>query len=254
KVESITVKGADGTAQELTTVSENSYSFQMPEQNVTVSGSFTKKQSGNLSGDTPVTPKPWPFTDVEIIKGNWKYESVKYTYENGIMNGISGTTLFDPDSPLTRAMFATVLYRMAGEEKVTFTNRFTDVKAGKWYSNAIIWANEKKIVSGFSDGSYGVDEYITREQMAKMLYEYADKVCKYKVSEVAALDSFTDYKTVSTWAAGYMKWAVAVKMISGKPNDSENTSYRLDPKGEATRAECAAMLKRFEDKYKVTRP
>ena len=81
-----------------------------------------------------------------------------------------------------------------------------------------------------------------------MLYEYADKTCKYDVSAVKALTSFTDAGKVNGWASGYMKWATAVGMISGKPNG--DGSYRLDPQGEATRAECAAMLMRFQDKYK----
>ena len=198
--------------------------------------------------DKPVQ-KPFPFTDVKQITGNWKFESVKYVYNNDIMNGISGTTEFRPDATLTRGMFATVLYRMAGEPQITFKNTFSDVKAGKWYSNAIIWANQKGIVQGMGNGTYGVDLEITREQIAKMLNEYA-KICQYDVSASKSLDSFTDAKDVSGWAVNYLKWAVAVEMIGGKPNDSEGTSYRLDPKGQATRAECAAMLMRFQNKYK----
>ncbi|MBR6769927.1 MAG: NPCBM/NEW2 domain-containing protein [Lachnospiraceae bacterium] len=191
--------------------------------------------------------KKFPFTDVPVISGNWKYDSVKYVYDKGIMNGISGTTLFQPDHPLTRAMFATVLYRMAGEPAVTFESKFSDVKDGTWYSKAIIWANQQRIVDGFQDGSYGINTNITREQIAKMLYEYA-KVCKYDISAKKELNTFTDAKSVSGWAVDYMKWATAVEMITGKPN--EDKTYRLDPKGEATRAECAAMLTRFQNKYK----
>lgn len=187
------------------------------------------------------------FSDVPVIEGNWKYESVKYVYEKGIMNGISATTRFDPDAPLTRAMFATVLYRMAGSPDVAYTDKFSDVIDGKWYSKAIIWANQQGIVSGMGDGSYyGIDINITREQIAKMLNEYA-KTSNYDVSQTKSLDEFTDKDTVSGWATGYMEWATAVGMISGKPNGDGN--YRLDPKGEATRAECAAMLMRFAKKY-----
>ncbi len=187
------------------------------------------------------------FSDVPVIEGNWKYESVKYVYEKGIMNGISATTRFDPDAPLTRAMFATVLYRMAGSPEVTYTDKFSDVIDGKWYSKAILWANQQGIVSGMGDGSYyGVDINITREQIAKMLNKYA-KTSGYDISQTKSLDEFTDKDTVSGWATGYMEWATAVGMISGKPNGDGN--YRLDPKGEATRAECAAMLMRFAKKY-----
>lgn len=188
----------------------------------------------------------FPFSDVSVIKGNWKYDSIAYVYANGIMNGISGTDSFRPDASLTRSMFATVLYRMAGSPDVTYSKRFSDVEDGKWYSAPIIWANDQKIVAGLSDGSYGIDMNITREQIAKMLCEYA-KSQGYDVSVAASLAGYTDDETVSGWAVGYMQWAVGVGMISGKPNG--DGSFRLDPKGEATRAECAAMLKRFQDKY-----
>lgn len=196
---------------------------------------------------SPDQDSDFPFSDISIIKNNWKYESVKYVYSKGIMNGISGTTWFEPDSQLTRAMFATVLYRMAGSPAVTYTNKFADVPEGKYYSNAIIWANQKGIVKGVGDGTnYGVDQNITREQIAKMLNEYA-KVSGYDVSQSKALDEFTDKDTVSTWATGYMQWATGAGLISGKPNgDGTN---RLDPQGEATRAECAKMLMMFDQTY-----
>ncbi|MBR6771456.1 MAG: S-layer homology domain-containing protein [Lachnospiraceae bacterium] len=192
-----------------------------------------------------VISRPFPFTDV-AQDGQWKHQSVKYVWDNSMMNGISGTTLFAPDDSLTRAMFATVLYRMAGRPTVEFTTKFSDVKAGQWYSDAIIWANQQGIVAGRGDGSYGIDQYITREQIAKMLYEYA-RVRGYDITARKELSSFTDEKEVSSWAVGYMQWATAVEMITGKPNTDE--TYRMDPKGQATRAECAAMLMRFENRY-----
>ena len=191
--------------------------------------------------------KPWIFTDVEQ-NGTWKHKSVKYVYDNDIMGAVGASTEFQPDRPLSRSMFATVLYRMAGEPQVTYKAQFSDVSAGKWYSDAIIWAYQNKIVSGLGDGSFGINQNITREQIAKMLYEYAN-VCKYDVSATKDLNSFTDVKSVSNWAVKYMQWATAVEMITGKPNDEAKTSFRMDPKGEATRAECAAMLMRFANKY-----
>lgn len=198
--------------------------------------------------DDPVKPKAWPFTDIPEQSGAWKYDNVKYVYENGIMNGISGTTLFNPDGKLDRAMFATVLHRMAKTPAVAYTDKFSDVKQGKYYTSAILWAAEKKIVSGLSDGSYGVTDNITREQIAKMLYEYA-KTQNYDISGAAVLDSFTDTNKVGIWAVNYMKWAVDAGMISGKPNG--DGTFRLDPKGAATRAECAKMLTMFLQKYQA---
>lgn len=203
------------------------------------------EDNGNDDGPD-VIDKPWPFTDIPEWPGYWKYDNVKYVYDRGIMNGIAGTTLFDPDGKLNRAMFATVLYRMAGSPKVEFKNTFSDVEDGKYYSDAVMWVSEKGIAQGFQDGTYGVTTYITREQIAKMLCEYAVKQ-GYDANGRTSLDSFTDEDSVNYWAIDYMQWTVNTGMISGKPND--DGSFRLDPKGEATRAECAKMLTMFLKKY-----
>ena len=220
----------------------------MENSKVAVAAYTIQSQSPEPQSPKPApSEKPWIFTDVEQ-NGSWKHQGVKYVYNRDVMGEITGTTLFQPDRPLSRSMFATVLYRMAGEPKVKYNAQFPDVPADKWYSNAIIWAYQRKIVSGMGDGTFGIDRNITREQIAKMLYEYA-KGRGYNVSAKKDLNSFTDVKSVSNWAVDYMKWATAVEMITGKPNDAANTSFRMDPQGEATRAECAAMLMRFANKY-----
>ena len=197
-------------------------------------------------GTDPVPDKEFYFTDIEKKPGSWKYDSVKYVNDRGIMGSVGGSSQFQPDQPLTRAMFATVLYRMAREPEVIYSSRFSDVSVGKWYSNAILWAAEEQIVGGYGDGSYGINDNITREQIAKMLCLYGD-IRGYDVSARAALDSFTDQGQVSGWSVGFLQWAVDAGMISGKPNG--DGSYRLDPKGPATRAECAKMLMMFLQKY-----
>lgn len=200
----------------------------------------------------PELPPGWPFYDVAVQPGSWKYESVKYVLENGIMNGITQTdgtiSTFEPDEPLTRAMFATVLYRIEGYPAVIFENRFSDVLPGRYYSNAIVWAYQNGIVNGYADGSFGVDDYITREQIAKMLKVYAD-LKRYNTNTYADLNSFPDAADVSGWAVRHMQWAVGSGMINGKRNPDGN--YYLDAKGNATRAECAAMLMRFIQKYNI---
>lgn len=188
----------------------------------------------------------FPFSDVTIDPGNWRYDSIKYVLENGIMNGINGTTRFDPEEPLTRAMFATVLWRMAGSPAVTFENRFSDVTTGQYYSDAVIWAYQNGIVNGYPNGTFGINDNITREQIAKMLMVYADEVKHYDISEKAEITSFPDVSDVAGWAVDYIRWAVGCKMINGS---NINGTYYLNPKGEATRVECAAMLNRFQVKY-----
>ena len=196
-----------------------------------------------------VVEKPWAFDDVKENPQDWKYINVKYVYDREIMNGIAGTRNFNPNGKLNRAMFATVLYRMAGSPDVTFdSTRFKDVKAGQYYSAAVIWANDQKIVEGFSDGTYGVNTNIQRDQIAAMLYRYANAM-KFDTSEKKALTAFTDADKISSWALEPLQWATAVGMITGKPNDAANTSFRIAPKEEATRAECAKMLTGFMKKY-----
>ena len=160
------------------------------------------------------------------------------------MTGVNARE-FQPDAPLTRAQFASVIYRMAGSPKVTYQNVFKDVLSGKWYSNAIIWAYENKIVAGLGEGRYGIDDNITREQMARMLMEFA-KVQKYDVSDISDFDKFADASQVSRWAADNMRWAVGSGIISGSTKDGK---YYMNPKGNATRAECAVMLTKFIQKY-----
>lgn len=200
-----------------------------------------------VAGKKEVVDKVFDFEDVDIIEGNWKYEAVKYVYNRDIMGKVGASNQFQPDNTLTRAMFATVLYRVAGEPEVEFVEKFPDVAAGKWYSEAIIWANKNGIVNGYSTGDYGVNDNITREQIAKMLYEYAQNVAGYDVSGKADIEKFTDCGDVSGWAVDYIKWAADAEMITGKPNG--DGTFRIDPKGQATRAECAKMIQKFLEKY-----
>ncbi len=195
------------------------------------------------------TPAPtpgggWPFQDVAVTPGGWKYDNIKYVYERGVMTGVEATE-FQPDAALTRSQFASVIYRMAGKPNVTYKNIFSDVPAGKWYSDAIIWAYENNIVAGLGDGSYGIDANITREQMARMLMEFA-RVRGYGTGEQADLSRFADVSQVSRWATEYMRWAVGSGMISGSMKDGR---YYMNPRGQATRAECATMLAQFIKKH-----
>ena len=186
----------------------------------------------------------WPFADVAAKEGNWKYDNIKYVYDKGIMTGVKETE-FQPDVPLTRAMFASVIYRMADEPGVTYKRIFSDVPAGKWYSDAVIWAYENGIVAGLGDGRYGINDNITREQMARMLMEFA-RVQGYGTGERDDFSRFADASQVSRWATEYMRWAVGSGMISGSMKDGR---YYMNPRGQATRAECATMLAQFIKKH-----
>lgn len=190
----------------------------------------------------PESPQKWIFSDVNIINGNWKYEAVKYISEEGIMGAVGGSTFFQPDHPLSRAMLATILYRMAGEPDYSGTNTFPDVIEGSWYYDAVCWAKSEGIINGYPDGIFGTDDMVTREQTAKMLYLYAAYE-GYPTGTRQSLAEYIDVSKVSPWASDYIQWCVSQKIITGKPTDEGG--MKIDPQGNATRAECAKMIRFF---------
>lgn len=178
----------------------------------------------------------------DVKETSWYYEPVEYVVENGIMTGLNYDT-FGPYNVLERAQLPVMLYRLEGEPEVEYVKKFTDVPDNKWYTDAILWANEHRIVSGYTESLYGVKDNITREQLAVMMYRYA--VYKgYSVDEVAPLEGFKDVDKISSYAKNALSWAVGSQLINGK---EEGTI--LDPKGVASRSETAAVFKRFIDYY-----
>ena len=173
-----------------------------------------------------------PFTDVKV--GSWYYDAVTFVYENGLMQGTSATR-FSPDSSLTRAMLAQILYNRAGKPTVKDKSAFTDVANDAWYADAVIWAFGEGIVSGVGGGKFAPDASITREQLAAMLYRAAGSP---EVQETTL--TFNDASKVSSYAKSAICWAVEEGIVTGKGGN------RLDPTGTATRAEVAQMLARFE--------
>ncbi len=176
-----------------------------------------------------------PFTDVSAT--DWFNEAVKYAVTNRLMNGTSDTT-FSPNQNMTRAMLVTVLYRLAGEPDVTADNAFDDVEDGQWYTDAVLWASENEIVSGYGGGLFGTNDSVTREQMAAILYNYA-AYKGYDVTAAADLVAFADAGDISDWASRAMRWASAEGLINGV------TETSLAPSGSATRAQVATILMRF---------
>ena len=177
-----------------------------------------------------------PFTDVP--KQQWYYNTVSYCYSHGIITGTTDTT-FSPNENLSRAMLVTILWRMAGTPSAKTSNAFPDVKEGIWYTNAIKWATGEKIVSGYDNGKFGPNDNVTREQLAVMLRNYANYK-KKNTNSNTSLSKYSDNAKVSSWAKSAMQWAVGKKIVSGKNNGTS-----LDPKGNATRAEAAAMVNNY---------
>lgn len=178
----------------------------------------------------------------DVSPNDWFYSSVMYVNKNGLMTGLNETE-FGPVQSLARAQFAMILYRMNGSPAVDYTNKFKDVAAGIWYTDPIMWASNKGVVTGYSNGNFGPGDNINREQMAVMMYRYA-KSQGYDVSASVALANYKDGSNVSGFAKQAMQWCVAEGIITGKYNGTQ-----LDPQGNALRAECATIIRRFVEKY-----
>ena len=182
-----------------------------------------------------------PFTDVS--EKDWFYGDVMFVYENGLMLGTS-KTLFSPHGTATRGMMATILWRMEGSPAPKGKNSFTDVESGKWYADAITWTAENGIFAGYGKDKFGPDDPITREQLAAIFYRYADYK-GYDLTVKGNLDKFKDADKITDYAKTAMQWAVGSGLVKGKSGNL------LDPQGTATRAEIAAMLHRFIEKYEL---
>lgn len=182
-----------------------------------------------------------PFTD--ISEKDWFYGDVMFVYENGLMLGTS-KTLFSPHGTVMCGMMATILWRMEGSPVPKGKNSFTDVEAGKWYADAITWTAENGIFAGYGKDKFGPDDPITREQLAAIFYRYADYK-GYDLTVKGDLDKFKDADKITDYAKTAMQWAVGSGLVKGKSGNL------LDPQGTATRAEIAAMLHRFIEKYKL---
>ena len=224
QVGTVSVTDRFGQAVAVDQQADGTYTFVMPDGQVTVEVTF-------LQGEAP----DLPFSDV--TESDWFYDAVTYAYENGLMDGV-GTGLFAPNSETTRAQLVTILYRLAGQPAPSGDSGFSDVETGIWYTDAVAWAAQNGIVNGVSDTQFAPGDDITREQLAVILYRYATYQ-GYDVSQRADLSGFVDAGTISTYAQEALSWANAQGLVLGFEDDS------LRPQGNASRAQIAAVLMRF---------
>lgn len=203
--------------------------------------------AGDGDGDGAVK-SPEQYADVKA--GSWYYDGVAYVLEKGLFTG-TGDTLFEPDKRMTRAMLVTVLYRMEGSpaaesgaagSSAEQASSWTDVKAGSWYYDAVLWAEENNIVGGYGDGTFGTADEITREQLATILYRYAAyrQARAGADAEAAKTLEFQDAGQLSSWAEDAMKWACGQGLVTGV------SGTELQPQGKTTRAQAAVILMRFD--------
>lgn len=176
----------------------------------------------------------------DCTRGAWYYQYVEYVFNQGIMTGLN-QNFFGTSQNIARAQFATILYRMSGMPKVNYEYVFPDVPEGMWFTEAVLWGNSKDIMTGYSDtGFFGVGDFITREQMAAMMYRYAQYM-NYDISDRADIYSYPDAGEVNAFAEEAMQWAVGSGIISGE-------NGKLNPQGTANRAVCATIVTRFLQK------
>ena len=231
-VGSVTVTDSDGNEITVRDRGNNEYTFTMPSSRVTIEVEFVE--------DTTVEEPVDEITEADfsdVSSSDWFYDAVNYVFSKGIMVGVTENS-FAPNSSLTRAMIVQMLYSLEGSPEVTGTAPFTDVAIGQWYTNAITWAASNNIVSGMGDGTFAPNNNITREQLAMILYNYA-QLKGNAVTASGNLAAFTDGNEVSDWAETAVRWAVGEGLMSGKGNGV------LDPVGTTTRAEAASMFMRF---------
>ncbi|MCI7658439.1 S-layer homology domain-containing protein [Anaerotignum sp.] len=243
-VDKIEIVDAEGDKIEAKKVEDkdNKYTFRMANCDVTVTVTFkeegkTTTEDKEETGETEETTKPETITFIDVKESDWFYKGVSYVVENGMMNGV-GNDQFAPNAPLTREMLAVVLYNMEKQPESTGVNPFADVKADMWYTDAIVWANANGIVAGYDDSTFGLGDSITREQLATILYRYA-QMKGYDVTKKADLAGYTDSASISGYAVEAMQWANANGIVNGM------TATTLAPQGTATRAQVATILMNF---------
>ena len=228
-LDELTVTDRRGREIDVTDNGDSTYIFRMPASKVTITAIFAKDEA-----PAPEPTPELPFTDV--AEGAWYYDAVQYVYGEGLMTGTSDT-LFSPELTTTRGMIVSILHRLEGSPVVK-VDSFDDVADGAWYAQAVAWAADNGIVSGYSDTAFGPNDPITREQLAAILYNYAE-FKGMDVSSRADLSKYVDAANISIWAKDVLSWANAEGLVNGM------TETTLNPQGNATRAQVAAIFERF---------
>lgn len=229
-VDKVTVTDADGKPVEVTKNVNGTYSFTQPSGRVTITVTFkvlTALSECPRDASCPMSG----YTDLNM--GEWYHDGIHYCLDEGLMDGVDAG-MFAPNATTSRAMIVTILWRLQGSPEVEATETFTDVSPDAWYAKAIAWAVAEGVADGYGEGLFGPNDAITREQLAAMLWRYAGSP-----EAGGDLSAFADGDDTSDWAQQAMSWAVAQGLITGVDSD------RLDPKGQATRAQTATILMRF---------
>ena len=229
-VDTVTVTDASGKIVEVTSNADGTYTFVQPSSKVTIAVAFRQMTDTSSCPRDESCPMA-AFIDTD--RSAWYHDGIHYCVEQGLMVGTRKTT-FSPNNATTRGMIVTILWRLEGSPLVSTSLNYDDVKPEDWYGEAVRWADSAGVVTGYGNGKFGPNDTITREQMAAMLWRYAGSP-----KADGSLFSFVDGEQTSDWARPAMIWAVEQGLITGVGND------RLEPRGQATRAQAATILMRF---------
>ena len=231
EVDEIIVTDRNGNEVEITDNNDGTYSFIQPTGRVTITVTYApEKCDGTAADNCPSLA----FSDLDTSM--WYHEAVDYAIENGLMNG-TGNSVFSPETPITRAQAVTVLWRLENEPQVDYTMTFADVAEGQWYTEAVRWAASINVVGGYSAEEYGTDDFISRQDMATILWRYAEYK-GYDVSATADLN-YTDAGNIADYALTAMQWACGSGIFEG------NGDGTINPTGDTRRCEYAAIMMRF---------
>lgn len=228
EVDEVIVTDRDGDQVTVTDNGDGTWSFIQPSGKVTIEVTFRE-----------IGPEPMPFTDVP--PDAWYIDGVRYVYTHHIMSGTSPTT-FSPSTPVSRGMIVQILYNLAGQPEVEGGHNFSDVPAGYWSEKAIIWAVQNGVVSGYGDGTFGPDDTLTREQLAVVLFNYANAM-GYDTTARRELSGFDDVTQAQSWSRTALEWAYAEHLITGTSGTS------MSPTGQSSRAQIAVIMMRFCERY-----
>ena len=200
----------------------------------------TKPDNNTESQEEKTQPENNINTFTDVKQDDWFYSDVMFVFNNKIMTG-TGENEFSPDTTLNRAMMITILHRIDKDNSMYEKNIFNDVEKNSWYETAVNWGYENKIVTGTGEKTFAPMDNLTREQLCVMLYNYTKHIgVKLKFADIS---SYTDEEMVSDWAKEAVTWAVHEKIVTGKGNNT------LAPGDSATRAEAAAVIRRYAEKF-----
>lgn len=227
-LETLKVTSSRGNEMALTDVGGNRFTFYMPSADVEVTASFHWTGLEHID-----------MNFLDVVESDWYHEAVHFVFESGMMKG-TDQGLFSPDVDTSRGMIVTILHRLEGTPQAGLSG-FADVPAGEYYTDAVGWAAQNGIVSGYGEGAegmFGPNDSITREQLAAILYRYAEKK-GLDVTVRGDLSTYADAGSVSDYAVEPLRWAVGVGLISGMGDGT------IAPGGKATRAQVATILTRY---------